>query len=250
MEQHGKNTMVKKYKRVLILGASSDIGIETCKKFLENEWVLTAHYNTNDKALKHLKKKYPLKLNLLKFDLKNIFSLEKYLDKKKTIFSKFDAFINLAGYFKSTTFENFKIKDLIDHISANSFANLLFMKIVLKGMKKKKWGRVVNTSSIGTKFGGGNKSFCYSLSKFNNEFFPSFYKSLYSSNIMINTLQIGVVKTKMHKKLPNKNMKKRINLIPIKRIIEKNEVSNYIYFLCTEENTSLTGQTLNISGGE
>ena len=54
----------------------------------------------------------------------------------------------------------------------------------------------------------------------------------------------------MHKKLPNKNMKKRINLIPIKRIIEKNEVSNYIYFLCTEENTSLTGQTLNISGGE
>jgi 3-oxoacyl-[acyl-carrier protein] reductase len=250
MEQHGKNTMVKKYKRVLILGASSDIGIETCKKFLENEWVLTAHYNTNNKALKHLKKKYPLKLNLLKFDLKNIFSLEKYLDKKKTIFSKFDAFINLTGYFKSTTFENFKIKDLIDHISANSFANLLFMKIVLKGMKKKKWGRVVNTSSIGTKFGGGNKSFCYSLSKFNNEFFPSFYKSLYSSNIMINTLQIGVVKTKMHKKLPNKNMKKRINLIPIKRIIEKIEVSNYIYFLCTEENTSLTGQTLNISGGE
>ena len=137
MEQHGKNTMVKKYKRVLILGASSDIGIETCKKFLENEWELTAHYNTNNKALKHLKKKYPLKLNLLKFDLKNIFSLEKYLDKKKTIFSKFDAFINLAGYFKSTTFENFKIKDLIDHISANSFANLLFMKIVLKGMKKK-----------------------------------------------------------------------------------------------------------------
>ena len=156
----------------------------------------------------------------------------------------------MAGYFKSTTFENFKIKDLIDHISANSFANLLFMKIVLKGMKKKKWGRVVNTSSIGTKFGGGNKSFCYSLSKFNNEFFPSFYKGLYSSNIMINTLQIGVVKTKMHKKLPNKNMKKRINLIPIKRIIEKIEVSNYIYFLCTEENTSLTGQTLNISGGE
>ena len=67
---------------------------------------------------------------------------------------------------------------------------------------------------------------------------------------MINTLQIGVVKTKMHKKLPNKNMKKRINLIPIKRIIEKSEVSNYIYFLCTDENTSLTGQILNISGGE
>ena len=36
-------------KRVLIIGASSDIGIETCKKFLENEWELTAHYNKNNK---------------------------------------------------------------------------------------------------------------------------------------------------------------------------------------------------------
>ena len=54
----------------------------------------------------------------------------------------------------------------------------------------------------------------------------------------------------MHKKLPNKNLKKRIELIPIKRIIERNEVSNYIYFLCSNENTTLTGQNLNISGGE
>ena len=67
---------------------------------------------------------------------------------------------------------------------------------------------------------------------------------------MINTLQIGVIDTKMHKKLPNKNLKKRIKLIPIKRIIQKNEVSNYIYFLCSSENTTLTGQILNISGGE
>ena len=250
MVKLGKDTMEKKYKKVLIIGASSDIGIETCKKFLENEWELTAHYNTNSKALKNLKKKYQSRLNLIKFDLRNIFLLEKYLYKNKKKFIKFDAFVNLSGYFKSTTFQNFKVKDLFEHFSANSFSSLLFLKIILEGMKIRKWGRVVNTSSIGTKFGGGKKSFCYSLSKFNNEFFPSFYKDLYSNNIMINTLQIGVVKTKMHKKLPNKNMKKRVSLIPIKRIIEKNEVSNYIYFLCSDQNTTLTGQKLNISGGE
>ena len=37
MVKLGKDTMEKKYKKVLIIGASSDIGIETCKKFLENE---------------------------------------------------------------------------------------------------------------------------------------------------------------------------------------------------------------------
>lgn len=237
-------------KRVLIIGASSDIGIETCKKFLENEWELTAHYNKNNKELQRLKKKYPSKLNLLKFDLKKIFYLEKYLNKNKKKFFDFDAFVNLSGYFKSTNFQNFSIKELTEHFNVNSFSSLLFLKIILKGMETRGWGRVVNTSSIGTKFGGGKNSFCYSISKFNNEFFPSFYKELYSKNILINTLQIGVINTKMHKKLPNKNLKKRIELIPIKRIIERNEVSNYIYFLCSNENTTLTGQNLNISGGE
>ena len=121
MVKLGKDTMEKKYKKVLIIGASSDIGIETCKKFLENEWELTAHYNTNSKALKNLKKKYQSRLNLIKFDLRNIFLLEKYLYKNKKKFIKFDAFVNLSGYFKSTTFQNFKVKDLFEHFSANSF---------------------------------------------------------------------------------------------------------------------------------
>ena len=239
-----------KSKKVLIIGASSDIGIETCKKFLENNWDLTAHFYENNKALEKLKKEYSSRLNIFKFDLKKIYNLEKFLNNNKLKFSKFDAFVNLSGYFKSTNFSNFKIKDLLDHYNVNSFSSLLFLKFILKGMASRKWGRVVNTSSIGTKFGGGKNSLCYSMSKYNNEFFPSFYKDLYSKNIMINTLQIGVINTKMHKKLPGKNLKKRIKLIPIKRIIEKNEVSNYIYFLCTSENSTLTGQTLNISGGE
>lgn len=250
MELHGKNIMEKKFKKVLIIGASSDIGIDTCKKFLENNWEITAHFNKNNRELKNLKKEYKSKIHLLKIDLKNIYTLEKFLNKNKKKFFKFDALINLSGYFKSKNFQNFNIKDLYDHFNANSFSTLLFLKIILQGMRKRKWGRVVNTSSIGTKFGGGKNSFCYSMSKFNNEFFPSFYKELYSQNIMINTLQIGVIDTKMHKKLPNKNLKKRIKLIPIKRIIQKNEVSNYIYFLCSSENTTLTGQILNISGGE
>ena len=66
MELHGKDIMRNESKRVLIIGASSDIGIETCKKFLENEWELTAHYNKNNKELQRLKKKYKSKIQLIK----------------------------------------------------------------------------------------------------------------------------------------------------------------------------------------
>ena len=52
------------------------------------------------------------------------------------------------------------------------------------------------------------------------------------------------------KRIKNKNMKKRINLIPIKRMAEPKEISNYIVNLVFDENSYMTGQTISISGGE
>ena len=44
--------MMYKSKKVLILGASSDIGVSTIKVFLKNNWQLAAHYNLNEKMVK------------------------------------------------------------------------------------------------------------------------------------------------------------------------------------------------------
>lgn len=236
-------------KKILILGASSDIGLLTTRIFLRSGWHVTAHYSRNYKGLKNFANKYN-NLKILKFDLKNIAKFEKYILKNKFFLRKFDAFIGLSGYLKSTNFQNFKIKDFYDHLNVNFFSNLLIAREVLKGMEKKRWGRIVLTSSIGTKFGGGKNSLPYSLSKFNNEFFPSYYKNLYSKNITINTLQIGVTNTKLHKKIRSKNLKSRVKLIPLKRMADPAEVANYIFYLCSKENSLLTGSVINISGGE
>ena len=117
-------------------------------------------------------------------------------------------------------------------------------------MLKKKWGRIVQTSSIGVKFGGGKNTFNYSLSKKLNEFIPSDYKDWAKNNVLINVLKIGVTNTKIHKKILNKNIKKRINLIPINRMAEPVEIANYIEFLLSEKNSYITGEVVTISGGE
>ena len=83
-----------------------------------------------------------------------------------------------------------------------------------------------------------------------NEFFPSYYKNFFKYNILINALKIGLTNTKLIKKDKNKNIKKRISLIPIKRMAEPNEVAKYIYFLCSDQNTLITKEVINISGGE
>ena len=71
------------------------------------------------------------------------------------------------------------------------------------------------------------------------------------NNVLINNLRIGVTNTKIHNKI-NKglSMKKRLDLIPAKRMAEPSEVADYIVFLISDKNTYITGQTLSISGGE
>ena len=238
-----------KQRKVLILGGSSDIGIEAIKLFLRNNWKVTAHFNSRKINLGGSSKNNK-NFSQFKFDLKKIQSFEKFLNKNKSRFSDFDGFINLTGYLKPTTFEKFSLDELYNHLNVNSISSLLVIRKLIPGMKRRKWGRIVNTSSIGTKFGGGPKSFAYSLSKFNNQFFPSYFKSLYSQNIIINSLQIGVTKTKIHKKLKNKDYKKRIKLIPLGRMAEPSEVANYIFQLCSKKNSLLAGAVINISGGE
>ena len=60
---------------------------------------------------------------------------------------------------------------------------------LLPGMIKNRFGRILQTSSIGVKFGGGKNTFNYSLSKKLNEFLPSHVKSLANKNILVNTLK-------------------------------------------------------------
>ena len=67
-----------KAKRVLILGASSDIGFKTVEKFLKQNYEVIAHYNKNINRIKVLKKDYK-KLKTFKLDFKDVLKVQKFL---------------------------------------------------------------------------------------------------------------------------------------------------------------------------
>ena len=79
---------------------------------------------------------------------------------------------------------------------------------------------------------------------------PSFIKKLTQYNLLSNVLRVGFVKTKIHKKIKNKNLNKRINLIPIKRAAKINEITDMIFFLASEKNSYISNETITIAGGE
>lgn len=242
-----KNLIKIKKKKILILGASSDIGIKVVQQFLNKNWAVLAHSNKNKRKLSLIKNK---DLSIFKLDLSNPIKVEKYIKKNLITFRKIDSFVSLTGFLKLSSYENFKIKDFYLHLNINYLANQFFIRQIIKYMKKKKWGRILISSSIGTKFGGNKNTYLYSLSKHMNEFFPSIFKNLAKYNILYNCMQIGVTDTKLNRIDKNKNIHKRAKLIPLKRIAKPEEIAKYIYFIGSDENTFTTLQNIKVTGGE
>ena len=97
--------------------------------------------------------------------------------------------------------------NLLRAFTINVIPSFLFARTLVPAMIERGWGRIVNLSSIGVKFGGGSKTFCYSLSKHALEFFPSDHKNWASKNVLINTLRVGVTDTRAHTIDPEKDKK-------------------------------------------
>jgi len=236
-------------RQVFITGASSDIGIATCRKYLSNGFYVVGHYNRGQDKFFELVNSSQ-NIQALKIDLSNPTNIERAFVQDKDLFQKTDVLINMAAISQPKPFPNITAADIAEALNVNLMAALLFIRISTSGMIKRKWGRIVNIGSIGVKFGGGKTSFCYALSKHSLEFFPADHKEWAAENVFINTLRVGVTDTKFHSNNLEKNMAHRVEMIPAKRMAKSDEIADIIYWYGSGKNTFITGQIISVSGGE
>ena len=236
-------------KKALILGASSDIGLKLIEIYLKNQYKIIAHYNKGNVNFFTLVNSNKNKIKKIKFNfLTNLNQSEKFL--KNKIFKDCSVLINALGYLKETNYSVLKLRDLENALKVNLFPGIYLTKKIGEEMNKKKWGRIVHLGSIGVKYGGGVSNFPYSLSKHSLEFIPSYTKRWIKNNVFINTVRVGVTRTKLHSKLPSKNLKYRESLIPLKRMANPREIADFIFYIGSEKNSYISNQILSISGGE
>ena len=236
-------------KKVLILGASSDIGLKLIEIYLKNQYKIIAHYNKGNKNFFKLVDSNKNKIKKIKFNfLTNLNQSEKFL--KNKIFKDCSVLINALGHLKETNYSVLKLKDLENALRVNLFPGIYLTKKIGEEMNKKKWGRIVHLGSIGVKYGGGVSNFPYSLSKHSLEFIPSYTKRWIKNNVFINTVRVGATRTKLHSKLLYKNLKYRESLIPLKRMANPREIADFIFYIGSEKNSYISNQILSISGGE
>ena len=215
-------------KTALITGTSRGIG-SSIKEILQNDDIKILSPSRNE------------------LDLSSSESINKFLSE---ISEDIDIIVNNAGILKVGKAEEFSVKDFQDILQVNVLAPFQIISGIVGGMKRKKFGRIVNISSIwGEKSKSGRS--IYSTSKAAlNALTRSFAVEFAEHNILVNSIAPGYIETDMMKQC---NSEKELdiikNSIPMKRFGKKTEISELVKFLCSEKNSYITGQILTIDGG-
>lgn len=240
-------------KTVLITGGSRGIGKAVAIKFAEKGNQIIINYvseKTDTEKLKNeLLEAGAKDVLLIKADVSNSEDVKNMVKESIEKFEKIDILVNNAGITKDNLLMRMSEEEFDKVIQINLKGTYLVTKEVTKYMMKKRSGSIVNLASVvGV---AGNAGQCnYAASKAGIiGFTKSVAKELASRNILANCVAPGFIATDMTSVL-NDKVKESINAqIPLKRMGTAEEIANAVYFLGGEENTYITGQTLNIDGG-
>ncbi len=132
----------------------------------------------------------------------------------------------------------------------NVFTPIILTSSLFTRMKQNKFGRIVNISSIAAKYGGSAYSMHYGCSKLALEgITKTIAREGAAYNILVNTVRPGVIDTDFHKRFP-KDMKKRLAMVPLKRMGRPQEIADIVYYFGSDMNTYITNQAIALAGGE
>jgi NAD(P)-dependent dehydrogenase (short-subunit alcohol dehydrogenase family) len=237
-------------KTVMITGATSDIGLACVENSLLSEQKVCAVFRKETNELGLLKENHKDNLELLKVDFLEKIQVENLLNKMVSGEKSIDSYIGLTAVRDNIDFVDICYDDLMKHFKVNVIPNTLIIKVLGQLMSQKKWGRIVVGGSIGVKFGGSSSSYCYSMTKYANEFIPKIAKKWSKNNVLYNVVRIGVTDTKRTRIDGRQKLAERVKIIPMKRAASPREIANFICWLCSDQNTYITGETLSITGGE
>jgi 3-oxoacyl-[acyl-carrier protein] reductase len=156
-----------------------------------------------------------------------------------------DILVNNAGSSTPRGLDDITEEEFDRTIAANLNSAFLCTQAVLPRMRERRWGRIVNISSIGARIGAGSVSVAYGASKAGLEGLTRAYAlRLASEGLTVNAVAPGLVDTDMGQPLIEAGVPARI---PVGRAGTGDEIAQVVLLLAC--NAYITGQTIAVNGG-
>lgn len=232
-------------KIVIVTGGSRGIGKSIAKKFASYGAKVTVTYkNSVDTAEFDL-----LGIKYHQCDAADTAAVQAFSDSIIKEHGKIDILINNAGMTKDGLLMRMSEADWDNVLDTNAKGVFNFTKAVTRQMISQKQGKIVNISSVvGLTGNAGQSNYAASKAAVIG-FTKSIAKELASRNINVNCIAPGYIDTDMTSKLNDTVKQGILQSIPMKRIGDGNDIANAVIFLCSDESSYITGQTICVDGG-
>ena len=236
-----------KNKKIVITGATGGIGNCLVEKFNNYDASIVAT-GTNEEKLNNLKKKFP-KVHIEKFSLIEHEKIEEFVNKIEVKLGGIDILVNNAGI----TLDNLSIRLSEENwkkvLDINLTATFLMCKHTIKKMLKKKFGKIINITSVVGHTGNLGQA-NYAASKAGIIGFSKTLAIEYAKkNININCVSPGFIKTEMTDKIDEEFKKILVSKIPSGSLGTGEDVSNCVAFLASDMANYINGETIHVNGG-
>ena len=232
-------------KTALVTGASRGIGRAIALEFKEKGYSVigTATSDTGAAELNDIG------IQGYVLDLNSHESIDSFWQKLEDNKQNISLLVNNAGITRDNIVLRMSDEEWSDIMNVHLYGTFQLCKRSLKMMLKSKWGRIINISSASASIGNRGQS-NYAAAKAGVEAFTkSLAKEVGKRDITINAVAPGFISTDMTENNDGVNEDYLIKEIPLGRFGEPAEVANLVTFLCSEEASYITGQTIHINGG-
>ena len=203
-----------KDKKALITGASGGIGKELARVLVEYDAEVCIS-GRNVEELNELKESLGDKCHIVPCDLSNKNEISELVSKSEEVLGQIDILVNNAGITKDNIFLRMSEQEWEDVLNINLNSTFNILKLITKGMVKRKYGRIINISSVvGATGGAGQVNYAASKAGLIG-LTKSLSQELATRNITVNCIAPGFIETPMTEKLDDNRKDIILSLIHI-----------------------------------
>jgi 3-oxoacyl-[acyl-carrier protein] reductase len=237
-----------KDKTALVTGASGGIGASIALA-LHKQGAKVCITGTNLKKLNQINQDSSMAFSQVVCDLSNREDLKKIIPSVEEKLGKIDILINNAGITRDQLMMRMQDDIWDEVIQTNLNSSFYLSKSVIKGMMKRKFGRIIQISSV-VAFTGNPGQSNYVASK---AALVGMTKSLAlevaSRNITVNCIAPGFIRTPMTNVLNEDQQEKLLQKIPMQRFGSPGDIAAASVYLSSDEASYITGTTIHVNGG-
>ncbi len=230
----------------LVTGAAEGIGRNISDRLAEAgaKVVLTDFREWSEELTQISEQSWGIRLNVTDLnDVKN--AIKKVWDQ----FGQLDILVNNAGIVRDNLLIRMKEEEWKQVLSTNLDGVFHTTKEVVVRMMRKRYGRVINISSVVGQIGNPGQSNYVASKAGVIGFTKAVAREVASRNITVNAVAPGFIATAMTENLGEKVQEELLEKVPLKRMGTVEDIANGVLFLAAKESGYITGHVLNINGG-